>query len=618
MHGVGVGTYHEEEALGKAYDARLVRRLWTYVRPYRGRLVVSLALLLLISALQLLLPYLMKIAIDSHILPGKAEGLDFLALIILLVLAAEFVLRYYEEVVTGVTGQLVIFDLRTEIFDHVLRLPARYFDRTPVGRLITRVTTDVEALDQMFAFGVVTILGDFVKVIAIVIVLFVVDYRLSLVTFVIVPFLLASTMYFRLKARDAFRSIRVLLARLNSILHENITGMSVVQMFAHEAKNHQRFEGVNTDLRTAQLRAILYESSLSALVEFIGSLGLALILWHGGGRIISGALTFGSLYLFIVLVRRFFEPISRLSQQYTIMQSAMAASERIFSLLDTTETVENPAEPVPFGGGGEIEFRDVEFGYNTDQRVIKGVSFRIAPGERVAIVGATGGGKTTLIKLLTRLYDVDKGSILVDGKNINLLDKHELRRNVGMVLQDVFLFSGDIDYNIRIGNDSISPEMVRKAAQKANVDAFIDRFPDGYNEQVRERGKNLSSGEKQLISFARVFAYEPRILVLDEATSSIDTNTERLIQQAVHKLMEGRTSIVIAHRLSTIKYVDRILVMHKGQIVEEGTHAELLEARGVYYRLYLLQYKGQEAAGGVSSDPLDGREGLSGAGAPTD
>jgi ABC-type multidrug transport system fused ATPase/permease subunit len=458
----------------------------------------------------------------------------------------------------------------------------------------------------MFASGVVTILGDFVKVFAIVIVLFVVDYRLALVTFIIVPFLLGSTMYFRLKARDAFRSIRVLLARLNAFLHENITGMSVVQMFAREDKNRMRFEEMNAELRGAQLRSVLYESALSALVEFIGSFGLALILWYGGAQIVSGALTFGSLYLFIVLVRRFFEPIFRLSQQYTIMQSAMAASERIFSLLDTRETVENPAEPIPLDRvDGEIEFRDVEFGYKNDQPVIKGVSFKIAPGERVAIVGATGGGKTTLIKLLTRLYDVDAGTILVDGKDIRLLDKHELRTKVGMVLQDVFLFSGDIGYNIRIGDDSITPEMVKEAARKANVDAFIDRFPDRYNEQVRERGKNLSSGEKQLISFARVLAHEPRILVLDEATSSVDTNTERLIQQAVHKLMEGRTSIVIAHRLSTIKDVDRILVMHKGQIVEEGSHAELLEARGVYYRLYLLQYKGQEAAG-VSGDAGSG------------
>ena len=309
MHGAGVGTYHEEEILGKAYDARLVKRLWTYLRPYKTRLYISLALLLLISALQLLLPYLMKVAIDSHILPGKIEGLNILAIAIMVTLAAEFALRYYEEVITGVTGQMVIFDLRTEIFDHVLKRPARYFDRTPVGRLITRVTTDVEALDQMFAFGVVTILGDIVKIFAIVIVLFVVDYRLSLVTFIIVPFLLASTMYFRLKARDAFRSIRVLLARLNAFLHENITGMSVVQMFAREDRNRLRFEEVNSELRESQLRSVLYESALSALVEFIGSFGLALILWYGGGQIVKGSLTFGSLYLFIVLVRRFFEPI---------------------------------------------------------------------------------------------------------------------------------------------------------------------------------------------------------------------------------------------------------------------------------------------------------------------
>ena len=596
MHGVGVGTYHEEEALGKAYDSRLIKRLWNYMRPYKSRILVSMFLLLLISGFQLMRPFLVKVAIDRHILLGKLEGLNAIGLVFLLALAGEFALRYCEAVLTGKTGQLVIFDLRTEMFDHILKLPARFFDRTPVGRLMTRVTTDVEALDQMFAYGVVTILGDVVKIIAIVAILFIVDFKLSLVTFTIVPFLVVSTMYFRLKARDAFRSIRVLLARLNSFLHENITGMGVVQMFARERINMRHFATVNTDLRNSQLRSVFYESGLSALVEFIGSVGLALILWYGGGQIVRGALTFGSLYLFIELVGRFFEPIFSLSQQYTIMQSAMASSERIFKLLDTQEMIENRPEPVSLDGvKGEIEFRRVVFGYKPDDTVVKGVSFKIKPGEKVAIVGATGAGKTTLIKLLTRLYDVDGGQILIDGIDIRSLNKHALRKNIGMVLQDVFLFSGDIDYNIRIGNDSISPEMVMQAARKANVDAFIDRFPNRYNERVRERGRNLSSGEKQLISFARVMAYEPRILVLDEATSSVDTNTERLIQQAVRKLMEGRTSIVIAHRLSTIKGVNRILVMHKGQIVEEGTHAELIGRKGIYYRLYLLQYEGQEA-----------------------
>ncbi len=602
MHGMGVGTYHEEEALGKVYDSRLIRRLWTYIRPYKKRIYVSLLLLLFISGLQLLRPFLLKIAIDYNIIPGKKDGLDAVALIFMLALAGEFVLRYYESVITSTTGQLVIHNLRTEIFEHILKLSSKYFDRTPVGRLITRITTDVEALDQMFAYGVVTILGDIVKIIAIVAILFIVDYTLSLVTFTIVPFLLASTMYFRIKARDAFRSIRMLLARLNSLLHESITGMNVVQMFAQEEAGLRRFRATSADLRDAQLRSVFYESGLSALVEFIGSVGLALILWYGGGQIVRETLTFGSLVLFIDLVGRFFEPIFSLSQQYTIMQSAMASSERIFRLLDKREDIENPPEPVSLDGtAGEIEFRGVGFGYKPDDPVVRDISFRIAPGEKAAIVGATGAGKTTLIKLLTRLYDVDEGGIFIDGKDIRSLDKHELRRNIGMVLQDVFLFSGDIDYNIRIGNDSIPPAMVKEAARNANVEAFIDRFPNRYGERVQERGRNLSGGEKQLISFARVLAYRPKILVLDEATSSVDTNTERLIQQAVKKLMEGRTSIVIAHRLSTIKDVNRILVMHKGQIVEEGTHAELLEKRGIYYKLYLLQYKGQEALNNIPS-----------------
>lgn len=596
MHGPGIGTYHEEEVLGKAYDSRLIKRLWKYIRPYRRRLLISLALLLLVSGFQLLRPYLLKIAIDSHIVPRRSEGLGVLAAFFLAATAGEFVSRYFEAFTTGKTGQLVIFDLRMELFEHVLKMPSRFFDKTPVGRLITRVTTDVEALDDMFAYGVVTVLGDVCKLVAIVFILFFVNYKLSLVTFIIVPFLLASTMFFRLKARDAFRTIRVLVAKLNSLLHENISGMGIVQLFAREDANRRQFQSVNAELQKAHIRSVFFESGLSALVELIGSAGLALILWYGGGQIVRGALTFGSLVLFIDLVGRFFEPIFSLSQQYTIMQSAMAASERIFKLLDTRETIENPPEPVPLRNvRGEIEFRDVWFGYKPDEPVIRGVSFKISPGEKVAIVGATGGGKTSLIKLLTRLYEVDRGDILVDGIDIRSVDQHELRRNIGMVLQDVFLFSGDIDYNIRIGNDEISPEMVREAARRANVDAFIDRFPARYNEPVKERGKNLSGGEKQLISFARALAYEPRILVLDEATSSVDTNTERLIQEAVRKLMEGRTSIVIAHRLSTIKGVDRILVMHKGQIVEKGTHAELIAKKGIYYKLYLLQYKGQEA-----------------------
>jgi ATP-binding cassette subfamily B protein len=595
MHGHGIGTYHEEEALGKAYDARLIKRLWQYVKPHRRRILISLLLMLAVSGFQLLRPYLVKLAIDRHIVTGQEEGLTLLALVFLLAIAGEFVSRYGESVVTEKTGQVVIFDLRMKIFEHILKLPSRFFDRTPVGRLMTRVTTDVEALDDMFAYGVVTILGDMFKLVAIVVILFIVDFKLSLVTFTIVPFLLASTMYFRVKARDAFRSIRVLLARLNSMLHENISGMGIVQMFLREETNRRQFRSVNTDLLNAQLKSVFYESGLSALVEFIGSLGLALILWYGGGQIVRETLTFGSLVLFIDLVGRFFEPIFSLSQQYTVMQSAMAASERIFKLLDTSDTILNPSEPVPLDRvKGEIEFRDVWFGYKPEEPVIRGVSFRIRPGEKLAVVGATGAGKTTLIKLLTRLYDIDRGSILIDGVDIRKFDKHELRRRIGTVLQDVFLFSGDIEYNIRVGSESISPQEVRDAARRANVEAFIDRFPHRYNEPVRERGKNLSSGEKQLISFARALTFEPRILVLDEATSNVDTYTERLIQQAVRQLMEGRTSIVIAHRLSTIKGVDRILVMHKGQVVEEGTHQELLDRKGIYYRLYLLQYKGQE------------------------
>ncbi len=595
MHGHGIGTYTEEEALGKAYDTRLVKRLWQYVRPYRWRIFLSVFFLIAVSAFQLLQPFLIKRAIDDHILTGQLRGLMVIGGIFLLAIFGEFIFAYLEAIVTETTGQLVVYDLRTRIFRHVMKLSSRFFDRTPIGRLITRVTTDVEALEDMFAYGVVTILGNFLKLAAIIIILFVVDYKLSLVTFAIVPFLLAATMFFRLKARDAFRGIRVMLAKMNSVLHENISGMGIVQMFLREQANRRHFARVNNDLLGSQLRSVFYESGLSALVEFIGSLGLALILWYGGGQIVRNTLTFGSLVLFIYLVERFFEPIFSLSQQYTVMQSAMAASERIFKLLDTSDLVENPPEPAPLDAvRGEIEFRDVWFGYNPSEPVIRGVSFRIAPGEKIAIVGATGAGKTSLIKLLTRMYDVTGGAILIDGKDIRAVDKHQLRRNIAMVLQDVFLFSGNIEYNISIGNTRLSPELVKEAARRANVDTFIGRFPAQYNEPIKERGKNLSSGEKQLISFARAFAYAPKILVLDEATSNVDTNTEVLIQQAVRQLMEGRTSIVIAHRLSTIQGTDRILVMHKGQLVEQGTHSELMEKQGIYYRLYLLQYKEQE------------------------
>jgi ATP-binding cassette subfamily B protein len=568
------------------------------MRPYQWRLFLSLLFLIILSGFQLVQPYLVKQAIDAHILAGELRGLYLIGALFFLCIIGEFFFGYLEAAVTETTGQLVVFDLRMKIFRHIMRMSSRFFDKTPIGRLITRVTTDVEALEDMFAYGAVTIMGDIVKLIAIVAILFYVDFKLSLVTFAIVPFLLVTTMFFRLKARDAFRVIRVMLAKMNVALHENISGMGIVQLFSRERANRRQFERVNDDLLGAQIKSVFYESGLSALVEFIGSVGLALILWYGGGQIVRNALTFGSLVLFIQLVERFFEPIFSLSTQYTIMQSAMAASERIFKLLDTHEVIENPPEPAPLGHVlGELEFRNVWFGYKPEEPVIRGVSFKVRPGEKIAIVGATGAGKTTLIKLLTRLYDVGSGKILVDGKDIRHVDKSELRRNIGMVLQDVFLFSGDIDYNIRVGNDALSPDMVEEAARKANVSAFIDRFPERYQEPIKERGRNLSSGERQLISFARAFAYEPKILVLDEATSNVDTNTEKLIQQAVRKLMEGRTSIVIAHRLSTIQGVDKILVMHKGQLVEEGTHAELMAKQGIYYRLYLLQYKEQEASG---------------------
>ena len=586
------GPSHDEEVLGKAYDARLMRRLWGYVRPHRGLVGLSVVVLLLESAAQLAQPYIMKIAIDGYIANRTLDGLGSLAVLFLAALAAELGLRFAEVCVLERTGQNVIFDVRNHVFSHLQRLPSAFFDRNPVGRLMTRVTTDVEALHEVFTSGVVMILADLVKLAGIVAILLWMDWRMALVTFAILPPLYFATSYFRGRMRTAYRRVRLLVARLNAFLQESVSGIRVVQIFVREQANLERFGEINRDHRDAQLQGVRYDAIFSAVVELMGSVALAAIVWAGGRGILAGITTFGTVVAFIEYAGKFFRPLQELSQRYTVMQSAMAAAERIFTLLDTDVPIRSPARPVHIAHRltGEIVFDHVTFGYDENDPVLHDVSFRIRPGERVAVVGWTGAGKSTLIRLLVRLYDVQQGRVLLDGRDVREYDLHDLRRAIGVVLQDHFLFAGTVASNISLGDPAVTPERVRRAAEAVDAHRFIERLPDGYDEQVRERGSNYSVGEKQLLSFARAIAFDPAVLILDEATASVDPATERRIQEALDTLLKGRTSIVIAHRLATIRGADRILVLHHGRLIEDGTHDELLRVDGGIYRtLYHLQ-----------------------------
>jgi len=585
-------SIHEEERLGKAYDARMVRRLWSYVRPHRGLVLLSMVLLLAVSAAQLAQPYLVKVAIDGYIAKRSLDGLGGVAALFLVALIAEFVLRFAQIYVLERTGQNVVFDIRSHVFAHLQHLPSAFFDRNPVGRLMTRLTSDVEALHEVFTSGVVVILTDLIKLAGIVAILVWMDWRLALVTFTVLPPLLVVTWYFRIRMRRAYRRVRLLVARLNAFLQESVTGMRVVQIFVRERSNLDRFHEINRDHRDAQLKSVQYDSIFSAAAELISSVTLAAIVWAGGARILSGATTFGTLVAFIEYAGKFFRPLQELSQRYTVMQSAMSAAERIFKLLDTEIPIKSPPKPARIEKRlrGEIVFENVTFGYNEGEPVLHDVSFRIRPGERVAVVGWTGAGKSTLIRLLVRLYDVQEGRILFDGIDIREYDLQELRRSIGVVLQDHFLFAGTVEGNISLGDPRVTPERVRQAAEAVHADRFIDRLPAGYGEEVRERGSNFSVGEKQLLSFARAIAFDPAVLVLDEATASVDPGTERRIQDALETLLRGRTSIIIAHRLATIRGADRILVLHRGRLLEEGSHEKLVALEGgVYSKLYRLQ-----------------------------
>ncbi len=585
---------NEEQAIGKVYDARLLRRLLTYIIPYRKSAALALLYILAASALSILPPYLTKIAIDTDMRAGNLAGLNFMALLYILTLCATFGLSFGQTWVMNLMGQKIMFDLRMQIFRHLQNLDVAFFDRNPVGRLMTRVTTDVDALNELFTAGVITVFGDICSLAGIVIMLFLLDYKLALVIFSVLPLLFLITFVFKIKVRDSFRRVRTAIARINAFLQENITGTAVIQLFNREEKQYRKFEVINREHLDANLQSIFYYAIFYPLLELVGALAVALIVWYGGLQVHRGFLTIGTLIAFVQYSERFFRPISDLSEKYTILQAAMASSERIFKLLDTAPFITSPVDAhAPEQYEGRVEFCGVHFSYNPGEPVLTDISFKVEPGERVALVGATGAGKSTIISLLSRFYEVGQGEIRVDGKDIRQHNLQKLRGAIGVVLQDVFLFSGSVADNIRLGNPMITGDRIRKAAETVHASKFISELPLGYDTRIGERGSSLSVGQKQLLAFARALAFDPRILVLDEATSSIDTDTEILIRDALEKLLAGRTSIIIAHRLSTVQNADRIIVLHRGRIREMGNHQELLKVKGIYWRLYQLQYKEQ-------------------------
>jgi ATP-binding cassette subfamily B protein len=616
----------DDDVVGKAYDARLMRRLLEYLRPYWRQVVLAFVTIIVSTVSSLVQPYLIKIAIDRYIAQRRLAGLDGLAVLYLSVLVASFAAEYFQTWTLQMTGQRIMYDLRIAIYRHLQRLDLRYYDRNPVGRLMTRVTSDVDVLNDLFTSGVVTIFGDVFTLVGIMGMMLWMNWRLALVAFSVLPLIFFVTQWFRHNVRDSYRTVRGLIARINAFLQENITGMSTVQLFRRERLNFARFDTIDREHRDANIDSIFYYAVFYPAIEVVSTLATSLIIWYGGGSVLQRTLTLGALVAFVQYSQRFFRPISDMSEKFNVMQSAMASSERIFKLLDEPVSIESPAQPsrrhAP--ATGHIRFENVWFAYNDDQKrattvdtedrkanpglspvstassvvesstpnwVLKDISFEVRPGERIGIVGATGSGKTTLINLLLRFYDVRRGRITIDGVDIRKLDLADVRGLFSLVLQDVHLFSGTVADNIRLGNPAIDDDRVKRAAQAVHAEPFILRLPGGYASAVAERGATLSVGQKQLLSFARALAFDPRVLVLDEATSSVDTETELMIRDALHVLMAGRTTIAIAHRLSTIQDMDKILVLHKGQLRESGTHQELLAQRGIYFKLFELQYR---------------------------
>ncbi len=591
----------EEEILGKAYDSRLMSRMLKYLRPYRWYVVVGIFMSIAVSGMEAVRPYFTKVAVDENIAHGDKHGLLMTTLLFFSVMIVRGVIQYLNTYLTQWIGQRTIFDLRMEVFEHLQRRGLKFYDKNPIGRLITRVTNDIEVLNDMFSSGIVMVFSDVFTIIGILWFMFSMNWQLALVSLSVLPLLFYGTFLFRKKAREAYREVRLQIARINTFMQEHITGMMVDQVFNREEKSFKRFDGINALHRDANIKSIFYYAVFYPGVDLIGALAVGLIIWYAGREVLGGNVTIGTVMAFLQFNEMFWRPIRDLSEKYNIMQTAMASSERVFKLLDDTTSVDDVPVPAAMSSvRGEIEFRHVWFAYNVatgnenTEWVLKDVSFKINAGETAAFVGHTGAGKTTIISLLARFYDVQKGEILVDGVNIKELRQADLRKHIAVVLQDVFLFSGDIKSNIGLGDESITDDRIKAAARIVGANRFIERLPAQYNEEVKERGATLSVGQKQLISFARALAYNPKILVLDEATSSVDTETEILIQSAIKKLLHGRTSIVIAHRLSTIQNASRIIVMHKGEIREMGTHQELLAHGGIYYKLYQLQYKEQE------------------------
>jgi ATP-binding cassette subfamily B multidrug efflux pump len=607
-----MSDFREEEKLGKLYDTQLTRRLMTYLRPYRWHVALAVSITLGVAAMEIVGPYLFKVAVDSYIDPGFSHaisrraaltGLLWVVLAFLGSLLASFGLQYLQVRIMQVVGQKTMYDLRKEIFERLQRLPMSFFDRSPVGRLVTRVTTDVDALNDLFASGVVAMLNDFVLLFGMAAVLFSWHASLALAALSPLPFMIVLTYFFRNHVRDANRRIRTAIAKINAFLQEHISGMAVVQLFNREQKSLGQFEKLN------RVHMVAYKDAIDAFafflpgVEFLSMAGVALLYWIGGGRTIGGTLEIGVLIAFMMYAQRFFRPIQDLSEKFNILQTAMAASERIFKLLDEPVTIASPARsralPAP---RGEIEFRNVWFAYDggaepkEEDWVLRDVSFRVEPGQTLAIVGHTGAGKTTIIQLLLRFYDIQRGQILLDGVDIREMDIQDLRCLFGIVLQDPFLFTGTLESNVKLGTEKIDRAATERALREVGLGPFVESLAQGVETPVTERGGTLSVGQRQLVSFARALAHNPKFLILDEATSSVDTKTELMIREALDRLLTGRTAVVIAHRLSTIQHAHRILVFHKGRLREQGSHQELLALRGIYYRLYQLQYKDQELA----------------------
>jgi ATP-binding cassette subfamily B protein len=581
-----------EEQLHKKLDSYLLKRLIAYFKPYTKYIVLAVILTITVSALAAVRPRLTPIAIDDKIANKDIPGLQTIMLILFGTLIVQGIIQYAMTYLTSWIGQNIIMDLRMKVFEHLQNLHLKFYDKNPVGRLITRVTSDVEVLFDVFSSGLVTAFGDIFTLFWILYFMFTLDWRLALVTLSILPFLIYATIVFRRKIRVSYSRVRLLISKLNSYLQEHITGVSIVHIFAKEKRTINEFEEINQEHTKENKRSIFYYAIFFPIVELFLAVSSGLILWYGGGEVIQGAVSLGVLITFIQYSEMFFRPIRDLSEKYNILQTAMASSERIFTLLDEKPAIIDKKDSVHFEQiKGNIEFKNVWFAYNDEDYVLKDISFKIREGEKVAFVGATGSGKTTIINLISKFYQINKGEITVDGININDITQKDLRKNISVVLQDVFLFSGDIEKNITLGNNNITNEAVNNAIDQTGLRAFVSSLPDGIHHKVNERGSTFSTGQRQLISFARALAHNPKILILDEATSNIDTTTEILIQEAIKKLIEGRTSIVIAHRLSTIQTCDKIIVMHKGEIKEMGSHQELLDKKGLYYKLYQLQYK---------------------------